>query len=253
MKPVAFLLVDVGNSRVKWATSTGSSDAIKAARSSGEAGWPTAQVTPQLVRKLAAQFPRHNLVLASVVPRLTSRFQRAFRGRFHRVTAESVGLGFGFDYPRPMQLGADRLAVAAAAIVISCGTANAFSVLDAQGRFCGGAIAPGLQTQLAALLDATAQLPATKLSPPRTPLAKSTDEAIRAGVMLSFRGGVKEIVRGLSAALPGRRRPAIIITGGNSPYLEGVLEQPYTVRPLLVFEGLHIIGKRVWSAPHEDV
>jgi type III pantothenate kinase len=132
-------------------------------------------------------------------------------------------------------------------IVVSCGTATAFSVLDAKGRFCGGAIAPGLQTQLASLLGATAQLPDTKLSPPRTALAKSTQEAIRAGVMLNFQGGINEILRQLSAALK-TKRPRVVLTGGYAEHLADSLDLPYALRPLLVFDGLRIIGNRVWDA-----
>ena len=94
------------------------------------------------------------------------------------------------------------------AIIVACGTATAFTVLDAKGRLCGGAIAPGLQAQLAALLGATAQLPTTTLRHPRSALARSTQDAIRAGVMLNFQGGVKEIIQQLSDALPGRSKPA---------------------------------------------
>jgi type III pantothenate kinase len=155
-----------------------------------------------------------------------------------------------FHYPKPAEIGVDRLAAAVTAheegkwavIVISCGTATAFTVLDAKGRLCGGVIAPGLQTQLAALLGATAQLPETTLRMPRSALARSTQDAIRAGVMLNFQGGVKEIIHRLSEALPGRGRPHILVTGGNASYLD--LDLPFTLRPLLVFEGLRMIGLR---------
>jgi len=179
-------------------------------------------------------------------------FRRAFSKRIKIVSGNTSGHGLDFDYPNPAEIGADRIAAAVAAhkagkwpvIVVNCGTATAFTVLDAKGRLCGGAIAPGLQTQLATLLGATAQLPNTKLYPPRSALAKSTQEALRAGVMLNFQGGVKEIIRRLSNALPGRKKPAVILTGGNARHLIKNLDQPSELRPLLVFEGLLIIGSR---------
>ena len=256
----SFLLVDAGNTRVKWAVAELSgalssqdfhpknSPAVK-----GELATP--KVTPEFIRKLKADFPGHYLILSSVVPTLTLLFSRIFKRGFHSVTSESP-LGFGFDYPKPVELGADRIAAAEAvcangtypAIIVSCGTATAFSVLNAKGRFCGGAIAPGLQTQLTSLLGATAQLPDIDLKPPRSALAKSTQEAIRAGVMFNFQGGAKEIIRQLSNALPGRSKPAIILTGGDARHLAESLMLPHTLRPLLVFEGLRIIGNRVWQA-----
>jgi len=255
----AFLLVDAGNSRVKWADAAipGFAPSWATGIPSVAGEMPTAEATAERLQELAKGCPRHFLVLASVVPRLTVDFCRVFKRRFYLVEADSSALGLEFDYPRPAEIGADRLAAAVAAheagkwpaIVVSCGTATAFTVLDAKGRFCGGAIAPGLETQLAGLLDATAQLPETTLRPPRSPLAKSTQEAIRAGVMFNFQGGVKEIIRQLSDALPGRRKPFIILTGGHAHFLTHSLGIAHTLRPLLVFEGLRIIGNRVWSRP----
>jgi type III pantothenate kinase len=131
------------------------------------------------------------------------------------------------------------------AIIVSCGTATAFTVLDDQGRLCGGAIAPGPQVQMDSLFTATAQLPATTLSAPRRALARSTEEAIRAGVMFGYRGGVNEILRHLMAELPGRA-PSLVFTGGNAPYLSGSIDCQHTLRPLLVLEGLRMIGARLF-------
>jgi type III pantothenate kinase len=170
------------------------------------------------------------------------------------VSAILPELGFRFHYPKPAEIGADRLAAAVAAhaegrfpaIIVACGTATAFTALDAKGRLCGGVIAPGLQTQLAALIGVTAQLPETDLRMPRTALAKSTRDAIRAGVMLNFQGGVKEIIHQLSAALPGRRKPHLLVTGGNACHLQKNLGLPVKLRPLLIFEGLLMIASRRW-------
>jgi type III pantothenate kinase len=257
----SFLFVDAGNTRVKWAiadipgrNSSRPFDSRKAMPLvQGE--MPMVDATPDCIRKLKKSFSGHFLILASVVPRLTLDFCRTFKRGFYSLTAESRALGLDFDYPNPAEIGADRLASAVAAheagkwpvIVVSSGTATAFTVLDAKGRLCGGAIAPGLQVQLGSLLDATAQLPATKLRQPNSALAKSTQAAIRAGVMLNFQGGVKEIVHQLSDSLPGRKKPHIILTGGNAHYLTGSLGLPYTLRPLLVFEGLRIIGNRLYA------
>jgi type III pantothenate kinase len=172
------------------------------------------------------------------------------------VDGKSPALGLPFDYPKPAELGADRLAAAVAvhaegawpAIIVAAGTATAFTVLDARGRLCGGAISAGLEAQLAALLGATAKLPAVSLHPPKRALGRSTQEAIRSGLIHSFRGGVKEMVRQLAAGLGGARRPVVLLTGGNAPQLKGALDGPVQMRPLLVFEGLRIIGARLESS-----
>jgi type III pantothenate kinase len=246
MATTPFLLIDAGNSRLKWAVSSASG----AIRVAGEIA--TREATPEWIRTLARKFPEHRAVLASVVPKLVAPFGHAFKGRFHLVTADAPALGLRFHYPNPAEIGADRLAAAVAVLadgiwpvaVVNCGTATAFTVLDTRGRLCGGVIAPGLQTQLAALLGATAQLPATELRPTRRYLARSTGDAIRAGVVLNFQGGVKEILQRLGESLP--EPPCVVVTGGNAGYLAGTLKGKAKFRPLLVFEGLRMIGMRAF-------
>jgi type III pantothenate kinase len=241
-----FLLIDVGNTRLKWATARSRGPV----HARGEIA--TKKANSAWVNSAARKFPGRHLVLASVVPKLVPPFRRAFSGRLVEVGATLPGLGLCFHYPKPAEIGADRLAAAVAVhkaekwpvIVVSCGTATAFTVVDAKGRLCGGAIAPGLQAQLKALLGATAQLPATDLHMPNTALAKSTRDAIRAGVMLNYRGGVKEILAGLLKTLAARPKPNIILTGGDAHLLVNELGHRVKLRPLLVFEGLRMIGLR---------
>jgi len=242
------LLIDVGNSRVKWATSDEST------RFSPVADFPTSQLIEDSILKLAARFPGHQAVLSSVVPKFNPYFEEAFQNRLHSVNSTSSALGLLFKYPKPDEIGADRLTAAAAvrdegagpAIIVQCGTATAFSVLDSDGYFCGGAIAPGPQTQLAALVGATAQLPDIDLHPSPAILGTSTQEAIRLGVTLGYVGGMNEILRRLckSGAPP---LTTIYLTGGNANFLTDSMEFPFTLRPLLVFEGLRIIGLRAFK------
>jgi type III pantothenate kinase len=247
------LLVDVGNTRVKWATA----GARGALRPGGEAA--TAQLSAAWIGALARRWPGHYLVLACVVPRWRGAFRSAFRGRVTIVSGLLPMLKHFFSYPKPAELGADRIAAAVAAeaagwvpaIIVACGTATAFTVLDAKGRICGGAIAPGGQAQMNALIGATSQLPATSLTRPRSPLGKSTREAIRAGVWLSFQGGLKEIAQRLSEALPRGAKPRVILTGGNAKLAAEWWPGPVKLRPLLVLEGLRIIGHRVWNSGSE--
>jgi type III pantothenate kinase len=242
-----FLLIDAGNTRFKWAVAGPHGKIVPG----GDVA--TRDATFARISALARKYPSCRAILASVVPKLVPVFRRAFAGRLHAVNVKSPALGLDFDYPQPSELGADRLAAAVAAhaegvwpaIMIAAGTATAFTVLDAQGRLCGGAIAPGLQAQLTALLGATAKLPPIVPRPPRSALARSTREAIRSGLLHNFRGGVKEIVQRLSSELTGPRRPAILLTGGNATYLAGALDGSVQMRPLLVFEGLRIIGARL--------
>jgi type III pantothenate kinase len=235
------LLIDVGNTRIKWATVT--------PRGSLRAGgqMATEKITSSWADALAGSHPAHHPVIASVVPHVSAKIRSAFGKRAALVTAESSGLKF--NYPRPGEIGADRLACAAAvrgpAIIVACGTATAFSVMDARGRFCGGVIAPGLATQLAGLVGSGAQLPDTALRFPSRLPARSTRDAIRAGVVLNFQGGVREIL--LRLQKESKTKSRVVLTGGYARFLARAELGPVELRPLLVLEGLHIIGHRLFT------
>lgn len=208
----------------------------------------TMELSARKASDLAKKYASHGAIVASVVPGISTRMKQAFGKRAVLVDSKSCGLAF--DYPKPEELGADRLAAAAAvrgpAIIVACGTATTFNVLDARGRFCGGVIAPGLGVQLTALVGTAAQLPKTALASRASLPARSTRSAIQTGVLLNFQGGVREILQRLRNELktPGR----VVVTGGYASYLKGAALGEVEVRPLLVFEGLHIIAQRLFPA-----
>ena len=240
------LLIDAGNTRTKWAVTT------PHAKIQVRGTIATADLNAASLKRIAAKFPAHRAILSCVVPRLVPEFQHAFGRRLQTLTGKSPELPISFALRNPAKLGADRIAAAVAAhadgtwpaIIISCGTATAISVLNARGQFAGGIIAPGLQAQLDALVGATAQLPRTTIRAPRKLPARSTRDAIRAGVLLSFQGGVREMVLRLRESLPGSATPRILLTGGDAAHLERVFGRQAELRPLLVFEGLRIMGAR---------
>jgi type III pantothenate kinase len=234
------LLIDVGNTRLKWATVT-PRGAIRV-----QGSVVTAEVMPRWLAAWAKKHAGRRMVVASVVPKISDALRRHFEDAVF-VSGTSPGLPLAFHYPRPAEIGADRIAAAVGiqgrgpAIIVSCGTATAFSVLDKQHRFCGGTIALGPHALLRALLGSTAQLPKINLQPTSRALARSTQEAIRAGMLLGWQGGVREIVGQLRKELGGTAR--LIVTGGSAPLLKGMRGLGrIEFRPLLVFEGLRIIA-----------
>ena len=116
--------------------------------------------------------------LASVVPQLTGAWTRAVQDlagvRAVVCSAKTAGSLFDADYPNPREIGSDRVADAVAArelfgspvIVVDFGTATNIEVVDKQGRFLGGIIAPGVQTGAAALFSHATRLAAIDLIDP---------------------------------------------------------------------------------------
>jgi type III pantothenate kinase len=236
----SIILVDIGNTRMKWAEASPRG----AIRVRGHV--PTAQATPRWIAVWAKKHASRRVIVASVVPKISRLLRRHLKDAVF-VGGTMRGLPLALDYPRPAELGADRLAAAIGAqargpaIIMSCGTATAFSVLNKQGQFCGGLIASGVEAQLRALAGTTAQLPATTLRPVGRALGRSTRAAMHAGVLLQFQGGVREIVQQLRSEIGASAR--IIVTGGDARHVKGMRGLGRVeFRPLLVFEGLRIIA-----------
>ena len=104
-------------------------------------------------------------------------------------------MGVHIDYPKPEQIGADRLANAAGvhtlygspAIVIDLGTAVTFDAVAANATYLGGVIAPGLASMTNNLAKRTALLPKIELTEPANAIGKSTTEAMLVGAIFVYR------------------------------------------------------------------
>jgi len=248
MKPSrSFLVVDVSNSFTKYALAT-----------PGRLGRVASRATPRIdapwLAGLARRHPGVPVLLSSVVPARTALFRRAFGRRLHLLHGKA-DLGFAIAYANPGQVGPDRLANAIAArklygapaIVIDFGTAVTFDVIDARGAYCGGVIAPGLNVMTDYLHERTALLPRVTVREPRRAIAQSTEEAIRVGAVVGYRGMIKEIVAALKkelragAATPLRVR--VIATGGQAAIVARGMKEIEAVAPRLTLDGL-----RLWAA-----
>ena len=145
--------------------------------------------------------------VASVVPQLTKAWMQAIKDATGALSlvcnAETAAGLFDADYPNPREIGADRVADAVAAralygapvVVVDFGTATNIEVIDRDGRFRGGVIAPGVQTSANALFTHGAQLPDIALVAPPAVIGTNTVEAIQSGIMLGEADRVDGLVR----------------------------------------------------------
>lgn len=143
--------------------------------------------------------------------------------------------------------GADRLADAVAAralygspaIVLDLGTATNIEVIDEDGRFLGGAIAPGIQTSIEGLVHRTALLPDVELVDPECAIGNSTVKAIQIGVVYGQVDAIDGMVRRIWKQL-GVQTP-VIATGGFGSLMSNLSQTVTHVNPELTLEGLRLI------------
>jgi len=171
--------------------------------------------------------PITRAALASVVPEATAALEEGVRSAFdiEALPIDHTTPGVLVDVEEPSSVGADRLANAVGvrvrhplpAIVVDFGTATNFDVVDRQGRYVGGAIAPGFGTSSDALIRVAARLPAFPRKAPERAIGKNTVDCLQSGVVFGFAGLVDGLVQRIQAEMP--ERAAVIATGGFAPLL----------------------------------
>jgi type III pantothenate kinase len=180
------------------------------------------------------------VALASVVPPLTTTFQRFVTSRLGlesvAIDAASLRDVLSIEIDRPAEAGADRLANALAtrvehggpAIVVDVGTSTNFDLVSAEGAYIGGAIAPGLGLSLEALVGYASKLPRIELTRPPHAIGSNTIEAMQSGMVLGYIGLVSGLLTALRGELaersPRGARITVLATGGytHEPWLRQV-------------------------------
>ena len=211
------LLFDIGNTHTHLGLAT-DTRVVKQANVpthewfSGKAG--------ALVKKFVGARPVDGAMLCSVVPRTTPLVHKCVRANWKQDTLElnpKTLRGVGIDYPKPQTIGPDRLANSVAAfnrfsapvVVVDFGTAVTFDVVDANGNYVGGIIAPGLAAMTDYLHEKTALLPRIKITEPKNVIGKSTEQAMLAGAVYGYRGLVRELISELKREMKTARLPVI--------------------------------------------
>jgi type III pantothenate kinase len=190
---------------------------------------------------------------ASVVPRKDSRFRAFFRRagvRFFQIGWEDFPLKL--DYPKPDTIGADRLADAAGAVerygapvlVMDFGTALTAAVVTGDGVWRGGVIAPGFPLMRDYLFERTAKLPRMTIGSGRVPkIGRSTEEAMRFGAVVGYRGMVREIVAQLKANF--KEDFKLVATGGFARWALKDSKMDFVIDQDLTLFGTGIIASKV--------
>lgn len=191
------------------------------------------------------------VVIGSVVPPLTRAFTELVERYFHMqplIVTNTTKTGVKIAIDQPEQAGADRIVNAAAvvalyggpAIVIDFGTATTFDIVSADGAYCGGAIAPGIQIAHDALVSRAARLHKIDLLPPPNPIGGNTIHAMQSGIFWGYVSLVEGLVVRLKAAM-GVEPIKVIATGGLAVLFNEHTDVIDTIAPELTLDGLRII------------
>lgn len=190
------------------------------------------------------------IAVASVVPVINFAFkemsQKYFRLKAFFVDAHAK-LPVNILYDNPDEVGADRIANAAAAraffgapaIVIDFGTATTFDCINKKGEYIGGVIVPGPVLAAEALAQRTAKLPLADIVRPSRTIGRSTLASIQSGIYYGYVGMIKEILNKVKKEISGS--PRIIATGGLAQLIIPEVREVKEIVNELTLEGIRII------------
>jgi type III pantothenate kinase len=163
------------------------------------------------------------------------------------VGEKGVRLGLRALVDRPEEVGADRLINTVAAhdrykgplIVVDFGTATTFDIVDRDGNYAGGVIAPGINLSLTALHMAAAKLPAIPIRRPARVIGRDTVSHMQSGIYWGYVGLIEGLVKRIGEEFGAPMKT--IATGGLAPLFEGSTPALGPVDPTLSLWGLRLV------------
>jgi len=190
--------------------------------------------------------------IASVVPGITGILKDAIRivfGFDPLIIDSGVKTGIKIKFENPKEIGADRIAHAVAAkalytlpaIILDFSTALAFDAVSAQGEFLGGAIVPSPLLALESLSHKAARIKTSELKKPENVIGKTTEEALRSGIVFGYVGLIQGLLARLETELGSKA--CIIATG---PFMDPIAEYIKEINftdPSLTLKGIRLIAQ----------
>ena len=192
-----------------------------------------------------------DVIISSTVPRVVFNLRiladRYFNTRPFVVGKPDCALPVDVRVDEGTGVGPDRLVNTVAGydlfggdlILVDFGTATTFDVVDADGAYVGGAIAPGVNLSLQALHEAAAALPHVDIAKPQRVVGTNTVACMQSGVFWGYVGLVREICNRIKAE---RARPMkVIATGGLAPLFQRTDVLFDAIKDTLTMHGLTVI------------
>lgn len=243
------LLVDIGNSRIKWALLEG--ERRGKAQAADYSGWRARDFARRVVgsKRDVERILVSSVAADEVGDALAAGARLAGAPKPERVTTQKRACGVTIAYVDPWRLGVDRLLAMIAAhrrfvgrpvCAVAVGTAMTIDLVGADGRHWGGAIVPAPTLMVASLLDGTSGIRKRAQgggSGRGTALfGRSTRAAVEQGARYAAAAAVDRAVSEARAVVD--QTPELVMTGGGARALRPLIRTVSLLVPDLVLEGL---------------
>lgn len=201
-----------------------------------------------LLKSLLKGYNICGCIISSVVEELSLKFKKAIENVLKLnaiLLSASLNTGIPIAIQNKEDIGADRIANAAGAyvlynhpvIVVDFGTATSFDIVNKEGKFIGGVIAPGINLQLKSLNKFTSKLPKIDAAKSPAAIGSNTTEAILSGVIRGCACMIDGLVEQCEKELGAKA--VVVATGGYASIVADYMKHPFDfINPTLTLEGL---------------
>jgi len=191
-----------------------------------------------------------DVAMCSVVPPLTTTYKKLIQQYFNispLVVEAGVKTGVRIRMDNPREVGADRIANAAAAhhlydgplIITDLGTATSFDIVSKEGDYLGGAISPGMNTAAESLTTQAAMLPKVELVHPEHAIGTNTITAMQSGIVFGYVALIEGMVARIQKEL--KEKAKVVATGGWAKLIAAETPVIDVVNQNLTLTGLRLI------------
>lgn len=251
---MAFLAVDVGNTRLKWALYDAPGPGAAVIANGAEFLENIDKLADGEWRSLAPPERMLGCAVAAdaVKRRVEEQMEELWDVPAQWVVASAAEAGLVNGYDHPTRLGSDRWVAMIGAwhrmlaqgaprplVVVMVGTAVTVEAVDAQGRFLGGLILPGHGIMLRALESGTAGLHVPTGDVREFPT--NTSDALTSGGTYAIAGAIERMVQHVRRHCGAE--PACFMTGGAGWKMAPHMSVPFELVESLIFDGLLEIAR----------
>ncbi len=234
-----FLVVDIGNTRTKYALHNGQHLLEPIVLEHNDLS--------HVIKEIKGIDISHGIVSSVGKEHLKNEWQAKFKNIHWLELMQNTPVPFINKYESPETLGLDRIALVAAAVdkfesknalIIDAGTCVTYDFVTEEKEYLGGAISPGLLMRLQAMHKFTARLPEVTLEENVALIGKTTAQSMQSGALYGLAGELNDLIRTYQEQFDNLH---IVITGGDAKSLVPLIKSNIFARPNFLLEGLHVI------------
>ena len=204
--------------------------------------------TVAIAELLVKYTPEHTILSSVIIHDPIIETLLAEKSRFHKLSAVTK-INFTIPVGKPETIGADRLALIAAAVhfypeknnlIIGLGSCITYNFVNQYHQFLGGGISPGMDMRFKAMHDFTALLPLEKETWNYPLIGYDTRTNLQSGVLHGMAAEIDGIVGKYGEKYSNFN---VVLTGGNSSYFAGQLKTRIFADHNFLFKGLYALSQ----------